>query len=1766
MVVSDPVDPNGPITLSAVGPAAHGTISLNPDGSLSYISNAGFVGVDQFSFTVTDTHGASATGTINLYVVTIPQMTTTSLAGARVGQAYSQTLAASGGTGIYRWAVGGGQLPPGLVLNQATGVISGVPSVNGTYSVLIDVFDESDGDSRNFTIIVGPITITSGFPNPIVNTLYENQLFAGGNTGPVSWSLDKQNSPLLSWLSLSPSGLLSGTPPNYGNTPQFIITATDTANNETNTRIVSLNVVGPLEIVPTTLREGVVLETNQPALPIVGGAGNRTVTLTGGSLPPGVTLTSTGAFTGSPTNHGTFNFTVQVQDATTTISRNITWRVSAREQLANPGSSANITFGGPGGRRIAQTFTVAAAGKLTGVGSFNLACSLQGPATVEIQRQTITGVPDGTTIATGVSTGLFGAIGLTSPVDVTIDDKLAFILSSPTACTISNAPLNDSNYQAGDAYADAGSGWSPLAVTDLRYDIPFRTLIQPAKPVVYFNRGRYDGARASLLTGATKVLVTGTDNTGDVYDQTTNVATLTGTMNVAPQRFGHISTLLDDGTVLLAGGRDSVSTSTRLTSAEIFNPTTGVYTPTGSLTTGRESAEAVKLPNGKVLIVGGYDGTQNLASAELYDPVAHTFTAIGPMTSGRNWPVVVPLNNGKILIAAGYLGGSNTRSAELFDPIAGTFTATTGSMVLNGRGRATGTLLNDGRVLITGGQVGDVRAEAEIYDPVTDSFSAAAPMSIARFTHTATLLPDGSVLVAGGYETQNVNGYILPLATMERYIPGTNTWVRAGSMEVRRASHVAVRLANGKVLLVGGTSQNGWFIGNTGELYDVSAAPALTTTTLADGQVNVPYPATQLSAIGGAGGPYQIAFVSGKLPPGIQYDQATATLSSTPTAAGSFTAGFRVTDSGGNVNVQTLTIRVGSLLTITSPYRLTDAAVNHAYLLQLTASAPSTWSIPLGSPTLPPGLSLSAGGLITGTPTTLGYYNFVARAIDGSGQSAVKSLSINVMNPLVITTSSLPEAVLWDSYNRCVSTTNWVGTRTFSVTTGSLPAGISLQGNTGCFTGTVSGLGTTSFTIQVTDTASPPQVHSVGYTVRTSAPDMSFFAPTNQDPRPLGQTSQRMIGRTFTVGASGQLTGASLFSVTSCSGSSQMTVRLFTASPTTGEPLALLATGTGSAFDVVSFPAPVTVGQGEQYAITFQIAAGDCTVPTPTTVTWMPGDAWEKIGNGAWTRFVGFDVPFRTHIAPTLPFSSLGAWRGDVAGAATANGKVLVTGGNSGGNTNTADLYDPVANIVERAGNMVSARSKHSATTLAGGKVLVAGGFGANGNPMSTAEVYDPAGSSQNDPTAKGTFSGTSNNLSVPRTQHTATLLGDGRVLIVGGVNNNGGVTGIEIYDPATNLFTFKINMAASRWAHSATLLQNGKVLIVGGNSNGPFPVPNGEVYDPVQNTLTPTSESIQALRSQHAAFLRADGKVMVVGGTRFYPTLEPVTEIYDQNTNQLTPGPSMLFPRMYPVVANDSIFGGNSSDAFGQAGLSEVERYDSANDRFVFAGNLVVKRQAHGAVPIAGGKVAVFGGYSASPIAGRSLEVFGPGPVLQPPTASTAQLNQSYGPFTFNIAGATPVQQSFFSGVVADGVTFTPNGSATDSLGFTLSNVPTAVGSFPFNVLLTDSLGQQRVQPFRVRVDPVTITTTQLLQGTAFTSYGQSIQTSSNHPPLTFTLVSNTGAEVSSGAGLPPGLTLSTSGFVSGIPSASGFYTFNVRVRDSLGQSAIAVVAIFIQ
>src|SRR5437870_4721086 len=143
---------------------------------------------------------------------------------------------------------------------------------------------------------------------------------------------------------------------------------------------------------------------------------------------------------------------------------------------------------------------------------------------------------------------------------------------------------------------------------------------------------------------------------------------------------------------------------------------------------------------------------------------------------------------------------------------------------------------------------------------------------------------------------------------------------------------------------------------------------------------------------------------------------------------------------------------------------------------------------------------------------------------------------------------------------------------------------------------------------------------------------------------------------------------------------------------------------------------------------------------------------------------------------------------------------------------------------------LARARASHTATLLPNGKVLVVGGFGTNGH-LASAELYDPD---------DGTWTGTGV-VSTVRRYHTATLLPNGKVLIAGGQDNTFAETaGSELYDPATGTWAATDRMVNGRYLHTATLLPNGKVFVAGGIGGGTF-LASAELYDPATGTWTNT-------------------------------------------------------------------------------------------------------------------------------------------------------------------------------------------------------------------------------------------------------------------------------------------------------------------------------------
>lgn len=273
------------------------------------------------------------------------------------------------------------------------------------------------------------------------------------------------------------------------------------------------------------------------------------------------------------------------------------------------------------------------------------------------------------------------------------------------------------------------------------------------------------GHTATLLNNGKVLIAGGVDasntalSSAELYDPTAGTFTPTGSSACACR---YAATLLPTGKVLFTGGFDG---NNAVSTSELYDPTSGTFSGTGSLNVARAGPSATLLGNGKVLVAGGvfYTGVipftavpHYLASAELYDPTSGTFTLTGSLHTARSGQSATLLKSGTVLLAAGQ--NDNTQnsgylsSAELYNPSTGKFTVT-GSLNTP-RFLHTAHLLGSGQVLIVAGNHFGSIASAELYNPTNGTFSITASLNTPRQGHASALLTNGQVLAAGGYESQ----------------------------------------------------------------------------------------------------------------------------------------------------------------------------------------------------------------------------------------------------------------------------------------------------------------------------------------------------------------------------------------------------------------------------------------------------------------------------------------------------------------------------------------------------------------------------------------------------------------------------------------------------------------------------------------------------------------------------------------------------------------------------------------------------------------------------------------------------------------------------------------------------------------------------------------------------------------------------------------------------------------------------------------------------
>jgi hypothetical protein len=1359
--------------------------------------------------------------------------------------------------------------------------------------------------------------------------------------------------------------------------------------------------VPPLTISTTALPDAIAGHAYSTTLAVQGGnPGAHTWSVSAGTLPTGLTLnTATGTISGPAPSGAGSTFTIQVRDTAIgtlfpqhTTTQQFTLRVDTPLTLNPMLVGTTPLTGGTQGAAYNQSIL-----PVGGVAPVTIALiSGSVPAGLSFVNGNIIGTPTGT----GLSTFTVQATDSSHPPQViTQVYSINIVSAAANAGMVSwvNQPTNSVGGQVipgtpasplsvqvfdnthavlpGVSVTMSFNGTAPCSAAVLSGTL---TRTTDATGTASFNdlsidRGQFNYSLRAAVTAAPTILANSNSFRVSGF-------CAAGTMNAA--RSNHVAVKLGNGAVLIAGGTNTAGTS--LASAESRAPD-GSFVPNNNMQAARASFTGTLLTTGpnanKVLLAGGIINGSGTPSVEIFDPGTGNFTlGTSHMTNGRYAHTATLLPNGDVLIAGGSSSfGNDNNNAEVYHAADGTFSSLI-TMTSTHTG-GTATLLANGKVLIAGGLMlmpsggGSVEtaiATAELFDPSNNTFTATGSMHTARTDHIAVLLPNGLVLVGGGTNASNMSE-----GSAELYDPTAGTFSTTGSM-TPRGNAAAVLLGTGKVLVIGGGAPQS----NVAQLYDPVAGTFSTILPMLSARAD--FPAVLLNdgtvlATGGFNAPNVIANAE-------LYYPDLGTLSVATTALPNGLVGVPYT---ATINT------IGGTPPIS--FSVTQASFPPGLLITQPASGPTS-------------------DTLTGTPSTPGTYSFFEGVADSGSpqQMATQNYTVTIANPLSITTTSLPDArtdsgspVL--TYSAPIGTAGGLGATTFSIISGAPPPTITLDPATGVLSSpavTNVPTGTYNFTVRAVSAGPPSSTATQALSIKVN-PFFTGGTPNQLPSGTVGTPYSAIIsssggvppysyslafgntpppGLTLTTGSpnatlSGTPTAtetAYSFNIQASDSSSppqsyveQLTI---TIGAPAGPPVASMSFSTqptnsiGGQFVNSPFPAVTALDAGSNpvpnATITMSIANNPCTTETENLV----------LTTSAVTNASGVATFSQLRLTP--------AGKPGFTLLATAPSAVTTTSASflNVGSCNTAN--SPHAT-----------RSGATTTLLQDGTILIAGGED-SGGPVNTAEIYNPADSSFTPTTA---FAPPGTTMNVARSQHTATLLSNGQVLIVGGATGLGTPTPVtnrlELYDPSSHTFILvSQELATARTGHTATLLPNGSAVLIAGGFDGTNPVGTAQVY---QNATLSTSFNMITPRNQASAILLPSGNVLITGGfTPAFPTGtgDNTAELYNPF------GPSNAFTAAGGLMTSGHIghtmtvlnpTSGTVLIAGGENGssncLQTAEIFSSsAGNTFTSTGSMNLGRCLHSATTLSNGKILMFGGFTIFGHGGASVND------LYDPTAGT--------------------------------------------------------------------------------------------------------------------------------------------------------------------------------
>ena len=1023
-------------------------LSLSSSGVISGTPTATNGAGASITFRATDTYGCTNTVTYSLKICPVISLSPASLAGATVGTAYSQTLSASGGVTPYTFAITSGTLPVGLTLSSS-GVLGGTPTSTTSRTFTVQALDVN-GCAGTLSYTLAPVCPTiSPTPATIVSgtvgTAYSQTLSASGGNSPYTWTL--QTGTLPAGLALSSAGVISGTP-TASNAAGTSLTFKATDNYGCSATITyTLKICPVLTLGPATLPQGTVGSAYSSSITASGGASPYAFTVSAGTIPAGLTFTgSTGQISGTPTAS---NGAGTVITFTAADANNCPGTFNSTIQICPVIALAPATFSTPVvGTAFSQTVTASngASPYAYSVTSGTL------PAGLSLSSA---GVLSGTATSTASQTFVITA------VDANGCPAIKSYTVTPVCPTVTIAPPTIPNGTVGTAYSQAltASPGNPP------YTWAVQTGTLPAG-LALSSAGVISGTPTTSNAAGTSLTFAATDIYGCVVTSTYNLKICPIiTLSPAVLPFGTVGTSYSSSVTQSGGATPATFAVTGGTLPAGLSLTGSSGLISGTPTTSNGPGVTVTF---SATDANGCPGTMD--SLFKICPVI----SISPATASTP---VVGFAYSQTLIS------SNGAAPYTYSVISGTLPAgltLSSSGVLSGIATSTAT------------QVFTVQTVDVNGCPATKSYTITPVCPTVLVAPTT--VPYGTVgtpysqalSASGGTApyTFSVQSGTLP-AGLTLSADGTIS----GTPTTSNGAGVVLQFKATDVYGCPGT-----FNSSGTSIYTLKICPVISITPaspLPTATLHVPYTQT-LTASGGAG-TYTWSVVSGSLPTGMTMSSA-GVISGTPTVVASFNFTVQALDANSCPGTLGYTLPVQCPPIAVSPATLADGTLGIGYSQTLTASggiAPYTWAVTGG--TLPAGLTLSSGGVISGTPTATNgagvSVTFSGTDSDFNGCAGVKTYTMKMCPVVQVSPATLPPLTVGAVYSQAVSASGGAGPYTFSVFNGTLPSWASLDPVTGIISGTPTNTTQSTFVIKATDINGCPGLRS--YTVAPSCPVIS---------------------------------------------------------------------------------------------------------------------------------------------------------------------------------------------------------------------------------------------------------------------------------------------------------------------------------------------------------------------------------------------------------------------------------------------------------------------------------------------------------------------------------------------------------------------------------------------------------------------------------------------------------------------------------------------------